>query len=144
MNKNFKIKLILPICVTVFALSITHTSNAKSWKDLKNKLKGEKKQIVNEAERELEQQIKTPSTNRQQTTHSAGSTSGSSNHSGSQPNPDLRQNVLKCDDVALSNVQIPKATCTKTSNNRRDDLLCTAVWRFRVVKNTQIANANII
>ena len=76
----------------LFALSFTAVSSA-GWKDLKNSLKKETSQVKNKAK----------SSGKSSTKGGSRSMSGGSS---SQPNPSLRNDVLKCDDVPLSNVQI--------------------------------------
>lgn len=104
MKSNLKTKLIFMICTVICTLSVNNIAFAGGWKDLKNSLKNEKK-VEREVEKELdrnqrnETKAKNKSTNKNQK-------SSKVSHSGSKPNPDIRQNILKCDDVALKNVQI--------------------------------------
>lgn len=86
MKKNSNTRPALLAFSALFALSFTTVSTA-GWKDLKNSLKKETSQVKNKAK---------------SSSKSASNGGGNS----SQPNPSLRNDVLKCDDVPLSNVQI--------------------------------------
>jgi hypothetical protein len=102
MKTNFKTKSILILCTIIGTLSVSNLSIAGGWKDLKNTLKSEKKAI------------KTHSRVNSKPNKSSKKSSPSS-HSGSNPNPELRESILKCDDVALKNVQIGNSTSYKVS-----------------------------
>ena len=112
MNTNFKTKLILITYVVIYTLTVNNVSLAGGWKDLKNNLKAE----IKKTEKNTEGEMKNDNTKEKNT--SSQRSKNKSSHitsSGSNPNPDLRKNVLKCDDVVLKNVQIGNSTSYKVS-----------------------------
>jgi len=88
MKINSRLQIPLIACVAIFTLSMSDIATA-SWKDLKNTVKSEAKKVKGSGK-----------ANGKSKSH------GSSHHSSSQPNPSLRNDILNCDDVPLSNVQI--------------------------------------
>ena len=101
MKTNTKTKLLISLCAVICALSVTNISVA-GWKDLKDSIKSEK----NKAEKKVKKGSKTGFAT-SHTSSPVGKTHlDTKTVSTSKPNPELRSSILKCDDVALSNVQI--------------------------------------
>ena len=116
MNTIFKTKLILIISVVICTLTVNNVSLAGGWKDLKNNLKAEIKKTETKAEGEIINGIKNDNAKENKTSsQSSKKKSSQITSSGSNPNPDLRKNILKCDDVVLKNVQIGNSTSYKVS-----------------------------
>lgn len=111
MKTNKKSKFIISLCAVIFTLSVSNTSVA-GWKDLKDSIKSEKNKVKNKAKKGNKTGFAT--------SHGSASPKGVSyldekHASTSKPNPELRSSILKCDDVALTNVQVGNVTSYKVT-----------------------------
>ena len=99
MKKHSNAKLILSLCAVFCTLSVTNMTMAGGWKDLQNSVNKEKNKLK-------KSKNKTGFATSHTSSPKGVTHLDNKSVSTSKPNPELRSSILKCDDVALKNVQI--------------------------------------
>ncbi len=108
MKQNNKTFIALMLMIGFNLTVMSNNCIAGGWKDLKNSLKSDKDKKA--AKKLVKQALRQKSTSNNRSSNKSTSSQRSTSVSGSRPNPELRNNLLKCDDVNLKNVQIGNST----------------------------------